>query len=143
VQKQVMETNILSALTGGALIGISATLMLMMLGRITGISGILAGCIRPAADGAWRYLFVAGLIAGPLCYHWLSGISVPPASEAGWLLTVVAGLLVGLGTRIGGGCTSGHGVCGIARLSGRSIVATAVFIGAGMLTVFVVRHWVA
>lgn len=137
-----MDSAILNALIGGLLIGVSATLMLMMLGRITGISGILAASLRPTPDSAWRYLFLVGLVAGAYSYHWLSGSPPAPASDAGWPVTIVAGLLVGAGTRIGGGCTSGHGVCGIARLSKRSIAATAAFMGAGMLTVFVMRNWV-
>jgi uncharacterized membrane protein YedE/YeeE len=135
-----MPQDLRFALAGGVLIGISATVMLITLGRITGISGIFAGCLQPKSDGAWRYLFVLGLVLGPVIYHPLSGTLAPLPNEAGWPLTVMSGLLVGFGTRMGGGCTSGHGVCGIGRLSLRSIVGTVVFIGAGMLTVFLVRH---
>lgn len=138
-----MSQSLMFALAGGVLIGVSATVMLVTLGRITGISGIFASCLRPESDSAWRYLFVLGLILGPVIYHQLSGTMAPPSSQADWPLTVVAGLLVGFGTRMGGGCTSGHGVCGIGRLSLRSVVGTLVFIGTGMVTVFVVRHVVA
>jgi uncharacterized membrane protein YedE/YeeE len=137
---EAMNPSPVFAIGGGVLIGISATVMLVVLGRIAGISGIFAGCLRPQAGNAWRYLFLLGLMAGPVIWHLLSGRPVPLPSEAGWPLTVVAGLLVGFGTRMGSGCTSGHGVCGIARLSGRSVTGTAVFIAAGMLTVFVTRH---
>jgi len=130
----------MAALAGGLLIGISATAMLFLLGRITGISGIFAGCLKPAPDGAWRYLFLLGLILGPFLFHRFSGAPVPLPSSAGWPLTIAAGLLVGFGTRLGGGCTSGHGVCGIARLSKRSIAGTIVFMAMGVLTVFVMRH---
>ena len=131
--------NLLMPLAGGLLIGFSALAMLALLGRITGISGIFAGVLNAEA-GLWRWAFLAGLIIAPLLYHALSGQSAPMPSSAGWPLTIVAGLLVGFGTRYAGGCTSGHGVCGIGRLSPRSIAATATFIAAGMLTVFVTRH---
>jgi uncharacterized membrane protein YedE/YeeE len=129
----------IAAFAGGLLIGLSALAMLALLGRITGISGIFAGVLN-AETGAWRWAFLAGLIIAPLLFHALSGQSAPMPSSAGWPLVIVAGLLVGFGTRYAGGCTSGHGVCGIGRLSPRSIVATATFIGAGMVTVFLTRH---
>jgi uncharacterized membrane protein YedE/YeeE len=131
--------NLIAPLAGGFLIGTSALAMLALLGRITGISGIFAGVLNAEA-GLWRWSFLAGLIIAPLLYHALGGQPVPAASSAGWPLVIVAGLLVGFGTRHAGGCTSGHGVCGIGRLSPRSIAATATFIAAGMLTVFVTRH---
>ena len=134
-----MSQNLINALAGGVLIGVSATVMLITLGRITGISGIFAGCLRPEPGGAWRYLFVLGLVLGPIIFHQVSGTMAPLPSEAGWPLTIIAGLLVGFGTRMGGGCTSGHGVCGIGRLSLRSMVGTVIFIGTGMATVFVMR----
>ncbi|MDH3978715.1 MAG: YeeE/YedE thiosulfate transporter family protein [Gammaproteobacteria bacterium] len=136
----MMDAALISALTGGLLIGLSATCMLWLLGRITGISGIFAGCLMPASDGIWRFLFVAGLIAGPWLFHEFTATPAPLPSEAGLLPTVLAGLLVGFGTRMGGGCTSGHGVCGIGRLSLRSIVSTMVFISVGVITVFITRH---
>jgi len=140
-----MEQAWIQGLAGGVMIGVSASLVLVVLGRICGISGIFAGCLGnlPDSDGLWRYLFIGGLLAGPVVYHFLSGISVPEPSGAGWVLTIVAGFLVGLGTRIGGGCTSGHGVCGIGRLSVRSILATLTFMGSGIATVFVIRHLLA
>lgn len=132
-------TNLWLPLIGGILIGVSALAMLALLGRITGISGIFAGAIS-AEQGAWRWTFLAGLIAGPLLYQLLSHQPAPAPGSAGWPLIIIAGLLVGFGTRYAGGCTSGHGVCGIGRLSPRSIAATMTFIAAGMLTVFVTRH---
>jgi uncharacterized membrane protein YedE/YeeE len=131
--------SMLIPLAGGVMIGVSSLLMLALLGRITGISGIFAGVIN-AESGIWRWAFLAGLIGGPLLFQWQSGSAAPLPSESGWPLTIVAGLLVGFGTRYGGGCTSGHGVCGIGRLSQRSLAATAMFIGTGMVTVFVMRH---
>jgi uncharacterized membrane protein YedE/YeeE len=135
-------TNLLMPLTGGLLIGLSSLIMLACLGRITGISGIFGGAITGEANSGFRLAFLVGLIAGPPVYHYLSALPAPAASEAGWPLTVVAGLLVGFGTRYAGGCTSGHGVCGIGRLSPRSIVATMVFIGSGIITVYIARHLV-
>lgn len=129
-----------SALGGGVLIGLAAALFVLLNGRIAGISGILGGLIRPArGDVAWRIAFVAGLVGAPLVY--LLGADWPrPQIDAGYGALIAAGLLVGLGTRYGAGCTSGHGVCGVSRLSPRSLVATAVFIGVGFVTVFVMRH---
>jgi len=118
-----------SALIGGALIGISATLLLWLNGRIAGVSGIMHGALQRRGDDAvWRWLFLAGLIAGAGAWLW----PLP--------LVLLAGALVGFGTAQGGGCTSGHGVCGISRLSVRSIVATLAFLVTGMASVFVVRH---
>jgi len=132
--------NLFIPVIGGALIGISALAMLALLGRIAGISGIFAGVITAESGSAWRWAFMVGLIAGPLLLQSQSGSSAPLPSEAGWPFSVVAGFLVGFGTRYAGGCTSGHGVCGIGRLSQRSIAATATFIGVGMVTVFITRH---
>ena len=132
--------NLLIPVVGGALIGISALAMLALLGRIAGISGIFAGVITAEPGSAWRWAVMVGLIAGPLLFQSQSGSSAPFPSEAGWPFSVVAGFLVGFGTRYAGGCTSGHGVCGIGRLSQRSIAATATFIGVGMVTVFITRH---
>ncbi len=126
-------------LLGGILIGISALAMLALLGRITGISGIFASVIA-AEQGAWRWAFLAGMIGAPLLYHAIADVPPPLPSQSGWPLTIVAGLLVGFGTRYAGGCTSGHGVCGIGRLSPRSIAATLTFIGTGMATVYITRH---
>ncbi|WP_441241016.1 YeeE/YedE family protein [Tardiphaga sp. 768_D3_N2_1] len=131
----------LSGLLGGALIGLAASMLMLLTGRIAGISGIFGGLLQPGAgDRGWRIAFVAGLLAAPLLAS-LSGIPLPaPAMPASLIVIVIAGLLVGFGSRMGGGCTSGHGVCGIARLSARSIVATAIFMAAAIATVAVVRH---
>jgi hypothetical protein len=132
-----------SALFGGMLIGLASALLILLLGRIAGISGILAGCIDGVGrDKGWRMAFIIGLVAAPLIakaegYHVLS-----PQMPSGWILTAAAGLMVGFGTRLGGGCTSGHGVCGIARLSPRSIAATMIFMITAVIVVAVMRHGV-
>lgn len=130
----------LAALAGGVLIGIAAAMFALLNGRIAGISGVLGGLLRPAkGDRAWRIAFVLGLVGAPALY--LLAAALPkPQIDAGYGALVLAGLLVGIGTRYGSGCTSGHGVCGLSRLSPRSLVATAAFMGAGFVTVFVVRH---
>ena len=129
-----------SALAGGVLIGIAAAMFVLLNGRIAGISGIVGGLLKPVkGDVAWRVAFVLGLAGAPLAYALLA-VLPRPQIDAGYLGLVVAGLLVGVGTRYGAGCTSGHGVCGLSRLSPRSLVATAVFMGAGFATVFVLRH---
>ncbi len=131
----------MSALIGGALIGISATLLLWLNGRIAGISGIMHGVLqRRGDDAAWRWLFLAGLIAGAGIWLWLAPPAFAPRAGYSLPLVLLAGVLVGFGTAQGGGCTSGHGVCGISRLSVRSIVATLAFLVTGMASVFVVRH---
>ncbi|WP_059411729.1 YeeE/YedE family protein [Cupriavidus basilensis] len=132
----------LPALAGGLLIGLAAALFILLNGRIAGISGIVGGLLRPArGDVAWRLAFVAGLVAAPLC--WRLFAALPEIRiEAGTGVLAVAGLLVGLGTRYGSGCTSGHGVCGLSRLSPRSLVATLAFMATGFATVYVVRHLV-
>jgi uncharacterized protein len=129
-----------SALAGGVLVGIAAAMFALLNGRIAGISGVIGGLLKPAAgDVAWRAAFVIGLMASPLLYGLVAALPKPQiAAEYGPL--VLAGLLVGIGTRYGSGCTSGHGVCGLSRLSLRSLVATATFMGAGFVTVFVTRH---
>ena len=130
----------LSALIGGLLIGVAAGALILFNGRIAGISGIVGGLLRPrAGDVAWRAAFVLGLIAAPGLYRVFSAL---PESriEAGGPTLVLAGLLVGLGTRYASGCTSGHGVCGLSRLSPRSFAATLSFMGAGFATVYVARH---
>jgi hypothetical protein len=132
-----------TALAGGAVIGLAAAMFILLNGRIAGISGILGGLLQlPKGDMAWRIAFLLGLLAAPLVYGWFAPLPEVRV-EAGTATLVVAGLLVGLGTRYGSGCTSGHGVCGLSRLSPRSLVATAAFMSAGFLTVFVVRHLVA
>lgn len=129
-----------TALAGGVLIGLAAALFLLLNGRIAGISGILGGLLRPARrDIAWRVAFLAGLIGAPLLYSLLAPLPLPRI-EAGSGVLIAAGLLVGAGTRYGAGCTSGHGVCGLSRLSPRSLVATLSFMAAGFATVYVGRH---
>jgi uncharacterized membrane protein YedE/YeeE len=129
-----------ASLAGGILIGLATALLLLANGHVAGISGILGGLLRPSrGDVAWRVAFLAGLFVAPLV--WLTLRAMPPAQiDHSPALLAAGGLLVGIGTRFGSGCTSGHGVCGIARLSPRSLLATACFIGAGFVTVFVVRH---
>ena len=125
---------------GGALIGIAAAMLALFNGRIAGISGIVGGLLSPQArDIAWRVAFVAGLLVSPLIFA-LSTEAPPPRIAAGFGTLALAGFLVGLGTSYGSGCTSGHGVCGLSRLSPRSLVATAAFMGAGIVTVFLARH---
>lgn len=127
-------------LMGGLLIGFSAVALLLLLGRMAGISGIVWGAVSAQPDNAWRWLFVVGLLAGPLLYHTLSGASFPAPSQLPWWQAVLGGALVGFGTRMGSGCTSGHGVCGLGRLSPRSLVATLSFMAAGIATVYIIRH---
>ena len=128
---------------GGMLIGLSAALLIVFAGRVAGISGIVGGLLGwPRGDIAWRLAFLAGLVAAPLLY----ALAAPLPSvrvDAGTPALLAAGLLVGIGTRYGAGCTSGHGVCGLSRLSPRSLVATLAFMGAGFVTVFVIRHVLA
>ena len=130
----------LAALAGGVLIGIAASMFALLNGRIAGISGVLGGLLRPVkGDRAWRIAFVLGLVGAPALY--LLAAALPkPQIDAGYGALILAGLLVGIGTRYGSGCTSGHGVCGLSRLSPRSLVATAAFMGAGFVTVFIARH---
>ncbi len=127
------------AAIGGALIGLSAAILWVMKGRIAGISGIVGGLAGWPTDFGWRIAFLIGLLAGPFLAIAVLGWPAV-TSQAGPFTLIVAGLLVGVGTRLGGGCTSGHGVCGIARLSRRSITATAVFMAVAAATVFVTRH---
>lgn len=132
-----------SALIGGALIGLSAVWLMAANGRIAGISGIAGGLIGPSVpDRLWRLAFVAGLIAAPLIVMLASG-PVAVTIEAGPLTLIAAGLLVGVGTQMGSGCTSGHGVCGLSLFSPRSLVSVAVFMAAGAATVFITRHLIA
>ena len=131
------------SLAGGTLIGLAAAILIVANGRIAGISGILGGLLRPARnDWGWRLAFVIGLLAAPAVYALVAPLPVPRI-EAGTAVLVIAGLLVGFGTRLGGGCTSGHGVCGLARMSPRSLAATLGFMAAGFATVFLVRHLLA
>jgi uncharacterized membrane protein YedE/YeeE len=129
-----------TSLLGGILIGLAAAMFILLNGRIAGISGILGGLLRTSrGDAGWRIAFILGLVVAPLAFGAFAPL--PPITvDAGDGLLVLAGLLVGLGTRYGSGCTSGHGVCGLSRLSPRSAVATAAFMAAGFVTVFVMRH---
>lgn len=139
----VMDVNAwIRAAIGGAMIGSAAALMVIFNGRIAGISGVLGGLIfeRQQAERPWRALFLAGLMLGALLAMLAQPALAGSALKAGWPGMIVAGLIVGFGTRMGSGCTSGHGVCGIGRLSQRSIVATCTFMSTGFLTVFVLRH---
>jgi uncharacterized membrane protein YedE/YeeE len=130
-----------SAAMGGALIGLSATLLMLLTGRIAGISGIVGGDLSFAAsDKDWRIAFVAGLLLAPVIAS-LIGYPMPsPQMPTSWPIIVAAGLLVGFGSRLGSGCTSGHGVCGVARLSNRSLTATAIFMFAAIVVVALTRH---
>jgi uncharacterized protein len=131
----------ISAAIGGALIGLSAVLLMLLTGRIAGVSGILGGLLNPQTDDrAWRVALIAGLIAAPLTAA-LAGYAVPMPQLPGSFITIaIAGLLVGFGTRLGSGCTSGHGICGIARLSPRSIAATAIFMVTAIIVVALTHH---
>lgn len=138
----MIEPNVVGGLVGGSLIGIASLMMLLLLGRVTGISGILTGVITwNTRDGLpWRAAFIGGLILGALIYQIAFDRPLPIEMQASGPLLVIAGLLVGIGTRLGSGCTSGHGVCGIARRSPRSITSTATFMGVAVITVYVTRH---
>jgi len=129
-----------SALMGGVLIGLAVAMFALLNGRIAGISGIVGGLLRPAkGEVLWRAAFVLGLVGAPLVYALFSAFPRPQV-DADFAALIIAGLLVGIGTQYGSGCTSGHGVCGLSRLSPRSLVATLAFMGAGFVTVFVMRH---
>ncbi len=128
------------ALIGGAIIGVAVAILALLNGRVAGVSGIVGGLLRPAfPDVTWRAAFIVGLLLSPVAYAAFSGLPAVTI-DAEYPAICVAGLLVGMGTRYAAGCTSGHGVCGVSRLSPRSIVATVTFMGAGFVTVFVVRH---
>ena len=128
------------SLAGGLMIGVATAIFLLFNGRIAGISGIVGGLLNPSpGDVAWRVAFLAGLVISPLVF--VLGAPLPEVTiEAGYPILIVAGLLVGLGTRYGSGCTSGHGICGLSRRSPRSMVATIAFMLAGFVTVYLVRH---
>ena len=129
-----------SLLLGGVLIGVAAAMFALLNGRIAGISGVLGSLLTPVrGDVGWRAAFIAGLVGAPLLYALFTELPAVQI-DASYGALVAAGLLVGIGTRYGSGCTSGHGVCGLSRLSLRSLAATSTFMGAGFLTVFVLRH---
>ena len=132
-----------TSLSGGVLLGLASAMFILLNGRILGISGILGGLIPPTrTDALWRLTFLAGLFSSPWVFTALapSSMLTAPRIDAGVVLLVIAGLLVGVGTRYGSGCTSGHGVCGLARLSPRSLIATLAFMAAGFAVVFIARH---
>ena len=130
-----------SALLGGALIGLASALLMLLVGRVAGISGIVGGGLaRVAGDSLWRFAFIAGLVLAPFASGIATSSPETPRTASGWLLIAIAGLLVGFGARLGGGCTSGHGVCGLARFSPRSIIATAIFMATAIVVVAVTRH---
>lgn len=129
-----------ASLAGGIVLGLAAAMFILLSGRVLGISSIVGGLLgRRPGDVGWRLSFLLGLLAAPLVYA-VFAQPVVPRIDAGWATLVLAGLLVGVGTRYGSGCTSGHGVCGLSRLSPRSLVATLSFMGAGFGTVYLVRH---
>ena len=132
----------MASLVGGVMIGVAALLLMLLHGRVMGMSGILGGIVRPAArdDVLWRLLFVAGALLGPLAVIYLVGRPVDVVPVASGLVLPVAGFLVGLGTAIGSGCTSGHGICGLARLSMRSAAAVGMFMVTAVVTVYIVRY---
>lgn len=136
----MVEISWLNGLLGGVLIGLSATLLLVCNGRIAGISGMVNGALSFAAREQWRGWFLIGLLGGAGVYEYAIASSPTPTSTFAPVAMVVGGLLVGIGTRMGNGCTSGHGVCGLGRLSGRSLAAVLTFIGSAIVTVFIVRH---
>ena len=131
----------ISSLLGGALIGISITLLLLFNGRIAGISGIMNGLFTsPKSEVIWRFIFLFGLVIGAAIFQLISSEPILPRQGFPLWLIVIGGFLVGVGTRLGSGCTSGHGICGIANLSKRSIFATLTFMGAGVITVYIIKH---
>lgn len=130
-----------TALSGGLLIGLSATIMLLFNGRITGISGMVSGLLPPSqGEWLWRLVFLVGMMAGAVVFVSFFPSSFTPRENYPIGLLIASGFLVGFGTRLGNGCTSGHGICGIGRLSKRSIIATMVFMASGGITVFIFRH---
>jgi uncharacterized membrane protein YedE/YeeE len=134
------EFNWINGLIGGILIGISATILLAFNGRITGISGMVNGAISFNKNDAWRWLFLLGMLAGGAIYEFVLSTQPTPTSKFAPLTMIIGGLIVGFGTRMGSGCTSGHGVCGLGRLSMRSLVAVLTFLASAFVTVFIVRH---
>ena len=131
----------LSALTGGVIIGFAVVLFFYTTGRLAGISGIFSNALTDKLNRSSNLLFLLGLVVGPIGYFYLSKATVHFEITNSYIFIIIAGFLVGLGTRMGGGCTSGHGICGISRISVRSIIATIAFIFAGMLTVFILQQF--
>ena len=132
-----------ASLSGGVLLGVASAMFILLNGRILGISGILGGLLPPkAGDSVWRVAFLLGMFAAPLVFNALApaGFASTPHIDATELSVILAGLLVGIGTSYSSGCTSGHGICGLSRMSPRSLVATLSFMGAGFITVYLLRH---
>ena len=136
----MLEVNWIAALIGGMLIGLSATILLAFDGRIAGISGIVNGAIKFKPEENWRWLFIAGMLGGGLIYEYVFASEPTPVSSFAPVAMIVGGVLVGIGTRMGNGCTSGHGVCGLGRLSFRSLVAVITFMITAIITVFITHH---
>jgi hypothetical protein len=136
----VTQFTPIAALIGGALIGLASAAILAFNGRIAGISGIIGGLFQSDDDRSWRGMFLIGMLLGGVVLQAVAPATMPGAATDSLPLLAAAGVLVGFGTRMGGGCTSGHGVCGISRLSTRSLIATAMFMGTAMLTVGIMRH---
>ena len=143
----VTEFEALLPLSGGLSIGLAATLLLMLSGRIAGVCGIAFGVLTELTSGAprfseisWRVLFIVGLVGGAALYHFISGAPMPKVDNVSIGVLISGGFIVGLGTKIGSGCTSGHGVCGLGRLSLRSFVATCTFMLFGVISVYIFRH---
>lgn len=135
------EFTPITGLIGGLIIGIASVLMLWGSGRITGISGIFGGLLSPGSgDFAWRVAFVAGLVGGGLLWPMITGNALPITLQVSWPIMLVAGFIVGFGARLGSGCTSGHGVCGLARMSPRSFVAVPTFMVSAAVTTYVMKH---
>lgn len=134
MENQFISSDLVAAIIGGILIGASAIMMMIFNGRVVGISGIIFQLSRPRQKPSWQLTFIIGLLLSGFLYNQFTGESFPEAVGS-WKLALIGGLLVGVGTRLGSGCTSGHGVCGISRFSPRSMVATVTFIAAGMITV--------
>ena len=136
------EFNWITALTGGILIGISATILLAFNGKIAGISGMINGALEFSAKESWRWYFLGGMLIGGLIYEYLLPLPSTPSAQANIPIMIIGGLLVGFGTRMSNGCTSGHGVCGLGRLSIRSFVAVISFMISAIITVFITHHLV-
>ena len=134
------EVNWIGALAGGMLIGLSATILLAFDGRIAGISGIINGALKFTKEENWRWLFIVGMLVGGFLYEYVLAFEPTPLSSFAPGAMIVGGLLVGFGTRMGNGCTSGHGVCGLGRLSFRSLVAVITFLMSAIITVFITHH---
>ena len=139
----MVEVNWIAALIGGMLIGMSATILLAFDGRIAGISGMVNGAIKFKSEENWRWLFIAGMLGGGLIYEYVFASEPTPVSSFAPVAMIVGGFLVGVGTRMGNGCTSGHGVCGLGRLSFRSLVAVITFMITAIITVFITHHVIA